>query len=178
MSVSEYYADRLQERLWFMTDRAGAWKKLAKLWRKNFTDSYSKLDDLIGKTEHMLQQGRDNPGLLLAGLVLEAHKEGHEIGNRASECLGWAFQNYLSNHPEAPNYLEVTLGSEPGKQIFVTVQRPTGKTPHQMRVETEGKLHFAEDAIKAHLTLRDELLAERDRLRAELEELKAGAPCR
>lgn len=116
------------------------WKALAKRQRKVFNAAYVNLQQMLARVEDMLERGRSNPGLLLAGLVMEAHKEGLEIGCLASECMGWVFAHYLSNHPEGPNYLEVTLENEGATPIYVTVQRPTGKTPHQMRMEAEAEL--------------------------------------
>jgi hypothetical protein len=157
---------------------AGAWKAFARRCRGMIIKEMVELQQASAHVQDMLERGRSNPGLLLAALVLEAHKEGLEVGARATECMGWAFAHYLSNHPEAPNYLEVTLEGGDNKPIYVTIQRPDGKTPHQLRMKAEGELHFCEDANKAALVLRNELLAERDQLRAELEDLKALGECR
>jgi hypothetical protein len=157
---------------------AAAWKALAKRCRGMILKEMVEMQDLHRQLQRTMDNARNNPGLLLAALVFEANKDGVEIGSRAAECMGWAFEHYLSNHPEAPNYLEVTLEGGDHKPIYITIQRPGGKTPHQLRREAEGKLAFAEDAVKAHVKFRDELLAERDKLRAELEGLKAQGECR
>ncbi len=149
---------------------AKAWKAFARNCRKTILKEFVEMQDTNRMLQGIMANAKNNPGLLLAALVLEASQDGVEVGNRASECMGWAFAYYLSNHPEAPNYLEVTLGNGADK-IYVTVQRPTGKTPHQMRLEAEGKLAMAEEAIREHIALRDKLLS-------ELEGLKAQGECR
>lgn len=103
-----------------------------------------------------------DPDRLFAGMVGKALRDPEfgidSIGRRAVECLAWAFQELLYNHPEGKNYIECSLeAGDGGPPVYVTIQRPGGKTPHQLRMEAE---------------------AERDRLRAELEGLKAQGPCR
>jgi hypothetical protein len=157
MPWDELYIDSLHRELEVAHKWAGAWKGFARRCRGMIVKEMVELQQAYALVEDMLERGRNNPGLLLAALVLEAAKEGLEVGSRASECMGWAFAHYLSNHPEAPNYLEVTLEGGDNKPIYVTVQRPGGKTPHQLRVEAE---------------------ADRDKLRIELESLKALGECR
>lgn len=136
---------------------AAAWKGFAKRTRRMIVKEMVQMQETHRQLVDIMDKARTNPGLLLAGLTMEAAQQGMELGNLASECMGWAFAHYLSNHPEAPNYLEVTLTGVDQEPIYVTVQRPGGKTPHQLRMAAE---------------------AERDRLRSELEALKAQGPCR
>lgn len=143
--MSEHVEERLLAQLEFMTARSASWKALAKNAQKWYLWSLA------------------NPGLALAKMVVKFNTTPPPndvaalLGAHACECLGWAFLEYLQQHPEAPNYLEVTLLGEQNEPMYVTVQRPGGKTPHQIRVEAE---------------------TERDRLRSELESLKATGPCR
>jgi hypothetical protein len=113
----------LQDILHFWRGRAWAWKRLAKRYQRMYAWSMA------------------NPGLALAQVVMTINTQAPPesdvaalIGMQACEALGWAFQNYLHEHPEAKNYLEVTLMGADEKPLYVTVQRPGGKTPHQMRV--------------------------------------------
>jgi len=150
---------------------AKAWKGFAKRCRGMIVKEMVDMQRLHAHLQQIMDNARNNPGLLLASLVMEAAKDGIEVGSRASECMGWAFAHYLSNHPEAPNYLEVTLEGADHRPIYVTVQRPGGMTPHQMRKAAEGKLAMAEEAIREHIALRDRLLS-------ELEDFKAMGECR
>jgi hypothetical protein len=156
--VSERYVDKLHVELEVAQKWASAWKAFARKARGMVVKEMVEMQQLHRQLQAMLDNGRNNPGLLLAGLVYEAHKDGVEIGTRATECMGWAFAHYLNNHPEAPNYMEVTLEGGDHQPIYVTIQRPGNtKTPHQLRREAE---------------------AERDKLRMELESLKAQGECR
>jgi hypothetical protein len=145
--VSERYTDRLERELEVATKWAGAWKGFARRVRAMLVKEMVEMHQTHMQLQGIMANARNNPGLLLASLVLEAAKDGVELGSRASECMGWAFAHYLSNHPEAPNYLEVTLAGGDHKPIYVTVQRPDGKTPHQMRMEAEGKLEALKKAL-------------------------------
>ena len=145
--------NRLRKQVRISWKWAAAWKAFAKRCRKMIVKEMVEMQQTHAQLQQIMANARNNPGLLLSSLVMEAHKDGVEIGSRASECMGWAFAHYLSNHPEAPNYMEVTLEGSDHKPIYVTIQRPGGKTPHQMRREAE---------------------AERDKLRYELESLQAA----
>ena len=52
------------------------------------------------------------------------------------ELLAGMFMGLLQDNPKAVNYLELTFGSPKGN-ILVTVQRPGGATPHNLRAMAE-----------------------------------------
>lgn len=160
----EDYAE-LEARLTTSQTAAKAWKAFARRCRNMVVKEMVEMQDTHRMLQGIMNNAKRNPGLLLAALVLEAAQDGVELGNRASECMGWAFEHYLNNHPEGPNYLEVTLEGGDHKPIYVTVQRPGGKTPHQLRQLAEGQLAMCEEANREALILRDQLLD-------QIEELK------
>jgi hypothetical protein len=64
------------------------------------------------------------------------------------------FLGLLKEHPEAVNYLEITYGSNQGP-VIVTVQRPSGASPHELRTMAErevkglqGELATAREALR------------------------------
>jgi hypothetical protein len=128
----EKYAESLERDLEAVRARAAAWKQLAKISR------------------HAAKMAMDRPGLLLANMMIHADRIPEELGIVAGECLAWAFAGLLQDHPEAPNYLDLIMKDSNGVSYVVTVQRPGGKTPSQ---------------------LKDEAIVERDKLKNELETL-------
>jgi hypothetical protein len=52
------------------------------------------------------------------------------------QLLAGMFMGLLQDNPKAVNYLELTFGSPVGN-ILVTVQRPGGATPHNLRAKAE-----------------------------------------
>ena len=84
----------------------------------------------------------------LAATIADPMLTGINIGNgtfsMGMEGLGpqlvaGMFLGLFEKYPDAKNYLEVTFGSRMGP-ILVTVMKPDGKTPHQLRTEAERKL--------------------------------------
>jgi hypothetical protein len=70
------------------------------------------------------------------------------------ELLAGMFLGLLKEHPEAVNYLEITYGSSQGP-VIVTVQRPSGASPHELRTMAEqevkglqGELATAREALR------------------------------
>lgn len=55
------------------------------------------------------------------------------------QLVAGMFLGMLEKYPDAKNYIEATFGSRMGP-ILVTVMRPGGKTPDQLRREAERKL--------------------------------------
>jgi hypothetical protein len=55
------------------------------------------------------------------------------------QLVAGMFLGMFEKYPDAKNYLEVTFGSRMGP-ILVTVMKPGGKTPDQLRREAERKL--------------------------------------
>jgi hypothetical protein len=134
--LTKLFADTCEEtsnRINLFKGRAASWKKLAKQYKQTF--------------EHFSAR----PGQMLALMMLEAETKDTPIGNMAAECMAWALQALLIKNPQAKNYVEVTLDAPDGSQFFVTIQRPDGKTPNQ---------------------LKDEALKERDAALAEVESLR------
>ena len=84
----------------------------------------------------------------LAATIADPMLTGINIGNgtfsMGMEGLGpqlvaGMFLGLFEKYPDAKNYIEVTFGSRMGS-ILVTVMKPDGKTPHQLRTEAERKL--------------------------------------
>lgn len=64
-----------------------------------------------------------------------------EIGlqSPAAALVAGMFLSMFENAPDAKNYIECMFSSKSGA-VLVTVVRPQGKTPHQLRCEAEEKL--------------------------------------
>lgn len=64
-----------------------------------------------------------------------------EIGMQGPgpQILAGMFMGMFEKYPDAKNYIEVSFGSPIGP-IVVTVMKPGGKTPDQLRREAEKKL--------------------------------------
>ena len=84
----------------------------------------------------------------LAATIADPMLTGINIGNgtfsMGMEGLGpqlvaGMFLGLFEKYPDAKNYIEVTFGSRMGP-ILVTVMKPGGKTPHQLRSEAERQL--------------------------------------
>jgi len=73
-------------------------------------------------------------GMEIEGGVLELSMKG--IGPK---LIAGMFMKMFEDYPDARNYIEITLDSPQG-QILVTVIKPGGKTPDQLRREAEEKL--------------------------------------
>ncbi len=78
----------------------------------------------------------------MTGINLGA--EGLDLGMKGPgpKLIAGMFVGLLEANPEATNYLELTFDSPQGR-IVVNVQRPSGKTPHQLRKEAEAELAAA-----------------------------------
>lgn len=57
----------------------------------------------------------------------------------AATLMAGMFMGMFERHPDAKNYIECRFSSKQGP-ILVTVTRPGGKTPHELRREAEAKL--------------------------------------
>lgn len=62
-----------------------------------------------------------------------------EFVGRGPQLLAEYFTALVDSDKVGTNYIEFTFGSHAGP-IVVTVMRPGGKTPHQLRIEAEAKL--------------------------------------
>lgn len=67
-------------------------------------------------------------------------------GGLAPQLLAGMLLGMFEQYPDAKNYIECTFKSPQGP-ILVTVVRPGGRTPDQLRREAERKL---EEALKTH----------------------------
>jgi hypothetical protein len=78
------------------------------------------------------------------------------------QLLAGMFMGLLQDNPKAVNYLEITFGSPEGN-ILVTVQRPGGATPHNLRAKAEQEAREAKreakQAWEEAIRLRGDLLA-------------------
>ena len=89
----------------------------------------------------------------LTGMAI--HRDNATVGGAGPgpQMLAGMFLGLLEDNPKAINYLQLTFGSSKGP-ILVTVQRPGGASPHDLRAMAEQEAR---------------------NLRAELERLR-GAP--
>jgi len=72
----------------------------------------------------------------LTGIAI--HKQQATMGFAApgAQMIAGMFMGLLQDNPQAVNYLELTFGSPEGN-ILVTVHRPDGATPHNLRAMAE-----------------------------------------
>ena len=72
----------------------------------------------------------------LTGIAI--HKQQATMGFAApgAQMIAGMFLGLLQDNPKAVNYLELTFGSSDGN-ILVTVHRPGGATPHNLRAMAE-----------------------------------------
>lgn len=91
----------------------------------------------------------------LAKIIGDPMLTGIQIGNGSlhvgMEGIGpglvaGMFVGMLETYPDATNYVELKFESHIGP-IVVTVMKPNGKTPHELRVEAERNLA---DYIRSH----------------------------
>ena len=84
----------------------------------------------------------------LAEIITDPLLTGIHMGNGTLEIgmegpgpqlVAGMFLGMFEKYPDAKNYIEVTFGSRIGP-ILVTVMKPGGKTPDQLRREAERKL--------------------------------------
>ncbi len=74
---------------------------------------------------------------------LHASFEGGPVRLMA-ECYADFFRS-----SEAPNYIEMQLCSEDGLELIATLQRKSGKTPHQLRQEAEAERDSLKSKVDA-----------------------------
>lgn len=112
-------------------------------------------------TVQRLQTILDDP--MVAGIAIGRETAGITANFQRSgpQLLAGMFVGLLQEHPEAVNYLQITFPSPEGL-ILVTVQRPDGASPHDLRVMAEEKARS--------------LRAELQRLRGEIDQQEAPGP--
>ena len=72
----------------------------------------------------------------------------------AAALMAGMFMGMFDRAPDAKNYIECLFYSPQG-EILVTVTRPGGKTPHQLRREAEARLSAAAGTIACYRTTGD-----------------------
>ena len=72
----------------------------------------------------------------LTGLAIHQKEMTVGAAGPAAQILAGMFMGLLQDNPKAVNYMEMTFGSPVGN-ILVTVHRPGGATPHNLRVMAE-----------------------------------------
>ena len=75
----------------------------------------------------------------LTGMEIENDTLEFSMKGIGPRLMAGMFMKIFENYPEAKNYIEMNFDS-PNGQILVTVVKPGGKTPDQLRREAEEKL--------------------------------------
>lgn len=99
----------------------------------------------------LLSDALANP--TLTGIAI--HQNEATIGGAGPgpQLLAGMFLGLLQDNPKAVNYLELTFGSPKGN-ILVTVHRPGGATPHNLRAKAEQEARLLREELAL---LREEL---------------------
>ena len=72
----------------------------------------------------------------MTGLAFHENSATVGVGGPAAQMLAGMFLGLLQDNPQAVNYVELTFLSPKGN-ILVTVHRPDGATPHNLRAMAE-----------------------------------------
>jgi hypothetical protein len=75
----------------------------------------------------------------LTGMEIESGALEFSMKGIGPKLMAGMFMKMFEDYPDAKNYIEMTFGSPQGP-ILVTVVKPGGKTPDQLRCEAEEKL--------------------------------------
>jgi hypothetical protein len=115
----------------------------------------------LERRNRLLSDTLANP--TLTGIAI--HKQQAAMGFAApgAQMVAGMFLGLLQDHPEAVNYLQLTFGSSEGN-ILVTVHRPGGATPDDLRVMAEQEAREAKQEA-------ERLRAERDAAREAVRRL-------
>jgi hypothetical protein len=106
-----------------------------------------------------LMDALSNPEL--TGMALEQDAMAMGMKGRGPQLIAGMFLGLLDDNPEAVNYLELTFGSSRGR-ILVTVHRPGGATPHNLRAMAEQEARKAKQEAEH---LRSDLATAREAVR-------------
>ena len=102
----------------------------------------------------------------LTGLAIHQKEMTVGAAGPAAQMLAGMFMGLLQDNPKAVNYMELTFGSPEGN-ILVTVHRPGGATPHNLRAMAEQEArNLRAELVKAEQEAR--------RLRAALMLIPGG----
>lgn len=70
--------------------------------------------------------------------------------HRAAELYAGAFWELFREHPEAKNFIEMTMKDRFGHTLLLTLQRPDGKTPATLVAELKGVLENLRTKARDH----------------------------
>jgi len=99
----------------------------------------------LERRNKLLYDALANP--TLTGMAF--HRDSATIGAACpgAQMVAGMFLGLLQDHPEAANYLQLTFGSSEGN-ILVTVHRPGGATPHNLRAMAEQEARAAKREVE------------------------------
>jgi hypothetical protein len=122
------------------------WISRAKLSALNILNPWRRIRELREENERLAKIIGDPmlTGIQIGNGSLHVGMEGIGPGLVAGMFVGM-----LETYPDATNYVELQFESHIGP-IVVTVMKPNGKTPHELRVEAERLLA---DYIRSHKLL-------------------------
>lgn len=89
---------------------------------------------------------------LLTGMNIGNGSIDMEMQGAGPQLMAGMFLGMFERYPDAKNYIECTFSSRMGP-IVVTVVRPGGKSPHQLRAEADKKLA---EYLRTHIRAEDE----------------------
>ena len=113
---------------------------------KTFFAQRKKIAELEREIERLKKVINDP---VLAGI--EANEDGVNMmfKGAAPNILAGMFVGILDENTDAQNYITFKFFHERHGLILITVQRYSGKTPHELRKEAEAKLEEAEKKLEA-----------------------------
>lgn len=85
---------------------------------------------------------------VLAGIEVNEGGVNMMFKGAAPNILAGMFVGILDENPDAQNYITFKFFHERHGLILITVQRYSGKTPHELRKEAEAKLEEAEKKLE------------------------------
>jgi hypothetical protein len=91
----------------------------------------------------------------MTGLAFHENSATVGVAGPGAQMLAGMFLGLLQDNPQAVNYVELTFSSPKGN-ILVTVHRPGGATPHNLRAMAEQEAREAKrevNALRAELAL-------------------------
>jgi hypothetical protein len=88
----------------------------------------------LERRNKLLSDALANP--TLTGMAIHKNEATAGGAGPGPQMVAGMFLGLLQDHPEAVNYLQLTFGSSEGN-ILVTVQRPGGASPHNLRAMAE-----------------------------------------
>jgi hypothetical protein len=94
----------------------------------------------------------------ITGMAIHENSATVGCAGPASQVVAGMFLGLLEDNPGAVNYLQLTFGSPQGT-ILVTVQRPGGASPHDLRIMAERE---AREAKREAECLRQDLAIARE----------------